>query len=160
MVHVRRAQARDADIIARLSAAAAEEAGELSGLLDAEHVRAHAFGQAALFEAWLAEPERRARPVGLALITKGYDVRRAVATVVLAELYIDPAHRRGGAARILLSNVAKRAIELGARELSITTGVGNDIARKFFAAVGAQERQALAYMMRADVMEWLAAEAR
>ncbi len=157
---IRRAHARDAESIARLSAAAAQEAGEVSGLLDADHVRAHAFGQHPLFEPWVGETAPGQRAAALAIITKGYDVRRAVATVVLAELYVTPEHRRSGLARIMLSHIARRARELGARELTITTGVGNSVARQFFAAVGTQESQALTYLMHIDVMEWLAAEAR
>ena len=157
---IRRATIRDADAIARLSAAAAAEAREIAGLLDADHVRAHAFGPKPLFEPWVGETPADRKPAALAIITKGYDVRRAIATVVLAELYVTPEERRGGLARLLLAHIASRAKELGARELVITTGVGNATARQFFAAVGTQEGQAVTYVMNADAMEWLAAEAR
>jgi hypothetical protein len=47
---------------------------------------------------------------------------------------------------------------LGARELAITTGVENEVAQRFFAAIGAHPRQAAVFMMSADGIEWLAAE--
>ena len=83
---------------------------------------------------------------------------RACPTIVLCELYVAPAQRRSGLARKMMSSVARRARDLGARELSITTGVENAVAQKFFAAVGAKPRQNASFMMSADGIEWLAAE--
>ena len=57
-----------------------------------------------------------------------------------------------------MSTVARRARDLGARELTITTGVDNEVAQRFFAAIGAHPRQAAVFMMSADGIEWLAAE--
>jgi GNAT superfamily N-acetyltransferase len=160
VVEVRRAQPRDCEAIARMSGEAVREAGALSTTLETELVRKHAFGPQALFEVFLAEERRGGPLVGHAIITKGFDTRRAVATVVLCELYVRPGSRRGGVARAIMAGVAKRAAELGARDLTITTGVENATARKFFAAIGAKEMQALVFRMNADGIEWLAAEAR
>ncbi len=157
MVQIRRATARDADAIAKLAAAAASEEGAAS-VLDAERVRAHAFGQNSLFEAWVAQ-ERHNTPIhSHALITKSYDVRRAAPNLVLCELYVAPDQRRSGVARLLMSAIARRARDLGARELTITTGVENAVAQRFFAAVGAKPQQAAVFLMSADGIEWLAAE--
>jgi GNAT superfamily N-acetyltransferase len=156
-VHIRRAVPRDADAIAKLAAEAAAEEGGVSGL-DVDRIKAHAFGSAALFEAWVAEPDGRAPLCAHAVITKSYDMRRACPTVVLTELYVAPAHRRGGLARHMMSAVARRARVLGARELMITTGVENEVAQRFFAAVGAQRREAAVFLMSADGIAWLAAE--
>ena len=52
--------ARDAEAIARLAAAAAAEEGAVAGL-DAERIRAHGFGQNALFEVWVAQQKNSAR---------------------------------------------------------------------------------------------------
>jgi GNAT superfamily N-acetyltransferase len=156
-VQIRRAVQRDSEAIARLASAAATEEGAVSSL-DLDRVRAHAFGQNALFEAWLAQ-ERPTAPIqGQAIISKSYDFRRAAPNVVLCELYVVPDARRGGLARKLMSSVARRARDLGARELAITTGVENEVAQRFFAAVGAQRRDAAVFMMSADGIEWLAAE--
>lgn len=156
-IQIRRAVPRDADAIAKLAADAAAEEGAASGL-ESERIKAHAFGANALFEAWVAHEKNGTPIVAHAIITKSYDMRRAAPTVVLCELYVAPSHRRGGLARTLMSAVARRARDLGARELTITTGVENEVAQKFFAAVGARPRQAAVFMMSADGIEWLAAE--
>ncbi|MEZ5995060.1 MAG: GNAT family N-acetyltransferase [Hyphomonadaceae bacterium] len=156
-LHIRRAVPRDADAIAKLAAEAAREEG-VASVLEADRIRAHAFGSAALFEAWVAQERPNSPIIAHAVITKSYDVRRACPTVVLSELYVAPEHRRGGLARKLMSAVARRARDLGARELTITTGVENEVAQRFFAAVGAHPRQAAVFMMSADGIEWLAAE--
>lgn len=157
MVHIRRAVQRDAETIAKMAADAAAEEGGVSAL-DVDRVKAHAFGGNGLFEAWVAQERPNAALIGQAVITKSYDFRRASPTVVLCELYVAPSHRRTGLARKLMSCVAKRARDLGARELSITTGVENAVAQKFFAAVGARPRQDATFLMSADGIEWLAAE--
>lgn len=156
-MHIRRAVQRDAEAIARLAAAAAAEEGAVSAL-DSDRIRAHAFGQSALFEAWLAQERPNAPILGQAVITKSYDFRRACPSVVLCELYVVPERRRSGLARRLMSCVARRARDLGARELAITTGVENEVAQRFFAAVGAHRRDAAMFLMSADGIEWLAAE--
>lgn len=156
-MQIRRAVQKDADAIARLAAAAAAEEGGQSSL-DLDRVRAHAFGQQPLFEAWLAQERHNAPIMGQAVISKSYDFRRAAPNIVLCELYVVPEARRSGLARKLMSCVAKRARDLGAREMAITTGVENGVAQRFFAAIGAQRRDAAVFMMSADGIEWLAAE--
>jgi GNAT superfamily N-acetyltransferase len=155
--HIRRAVPRDAEAIARLASNAAVEEGVQSGL-DQDRIKAHAFGPGALFEAWVAQEKPNQPIVGHAVITKSYDMRRACPAIVLCELYVVPEQRRSGLARKLMSAVARRARDLGARELAITTGVDNEVAQRFFAAVGAHPRQAATFMMSADGIEWLAAE--
>lgn len=156
-ITIRRAVPRDADAIAKLAAQAASEDGGASNL-ESDRIKAHAFGPNALFEAWVAQERSNAPIVAHAIITKSYDVRRASPNVVLCELFVAPEHRRGGLARKLMSAVARRARDLGARELAITTGVENDVAQKFFSAVGAKRRDAAVFMMSGDGIEWLAAE--
>lgn len=156
-ITIRRAVPRDADAIAKLAAQAASEDGGASNL-EPDRIKAHAFGPNALFEAWVAQERSNAPIVAHAIITKSYDVRRASPNVVLCELFVAPEHRRGGLARKLMSAVARRARDLGARELAITTGVENDVAQKFFSAVGAKRRDAAVFMMSGDGIEWLAAE--
>lgn len=154
---IRRAVPRDAEAIARMAGAAAAEEGGISGL-DTDRIKSHAFGSNALFEAWVAQERQNTPVIAHAIITKSYDVRRASPNIVLCELYVAPEHRRGGLARKMMSAVAHRARELGARELAITTGVENEVAQRFFAAIGANRREAAVFMMSADGIEWLAAE--
>lgn len=156
-MQIRRAVPRDADAIAKLASQAAADENVASGL-DADRIKSHGFGGSALFEAWVAEPEKRGPICAHALITKSYDVRRACPTVVLVELFVAPEHRRTGLARKMMSVIARRARDLGARELMITTGVDDGVAQRFFAAVGAQRRDAAVFLMSADGIDWLAAE--
>ena len=156
-MHIRRAVQRDADAIARLSASAAAEEGAISAL-DSERIRLNAFGANAILEAWVAQERPNTPLVAHAIITKSYDVRRGCPSIVLCELYVAPDYRRTGLARAMMSEVARRARQLGARELAITTGVDNEVAQRFFAAIGANPEQAAVFMMSADGIEWLAAE--
>ncbi|WP_395644513.1 GNAT family N-acetyltransferase [Terricaulis sp.] len=156
-MQIRRAVQRDADSMVRMAAEAAAEEGGQSAL-EVDRIKAHAFGGNALFEAWVAQERPNGPLVAQAVITKSYDFRRACPTIVLCELYVAPQHRRSGLARKMMSSVARRARDLGARELSITTGVENAVAQKFFAAVGAKPKQNASFMMSADGIEWLAAE--
>ncbi len=153
---IRRAVPRDAEAVSKLAAQAASEEGAVSSL-EADRIKAHAFGSNALFEILVAQAGGGPL-VAHAIITKSYDVRRAAPNVVLCELYVVADYRRSGLARKMMSAVARRARDLGARELAITTGVENDVAQKFFSAVGANRRDAAVFMMSADGIEWLAAE--
>jgi len=154
---IRRATARDSEAVAKLAAAQAAEEGGFSGL-ETERVKAHGFGANALFEAWVAQADRNGPVVAHAIATKGYDVRRACPTFVLCALFVAQSHRRGGLARQMISAVARRARDIGARELLITTGVDDETAQRFFAAIGARRREAAVFMLSADGIEWLAVE--
>jgi GNAT superfamily N-acetyltransferase len=156
MVQVRRAGSRDAETIARLVSANARETGAPS-VLDVDRVRAHAFSFNPLIECFLAEV-RRGEPAGHAVVCRSYDIRRAAPRLIVADLYVVPEQRRHGVARLLISAVARRANEVGAREIAITTGVEDATARRFFSAIGAHESQAAVFVMSGDGVEWLAAE--
>lgn len=160
MADVRKMAQRDVEAVARLCAAAAKETGERFCALDADLIRQHALSSHPLFEAYVAEASVGGKTtlVGHAIVTTGYDVRNAVATLVLAQLYVVPDVRRDGLARELLAAVSGRALELGARELMISTGIDNAVARRFFASVGAVEQAMSVYVMDTDGIEWLAKE--
>jgi GNAT superfamily N-acetyltransferase len=162
MADIRRLAQRDVEAVARLCVASSRESGERFCALDADVIRQHAFAAHPLFECFVAEvmQQNGKSPtiVGHAIATRGYDTKNAVATLVLAQLYVTPEVRRDGVARELLAAVSGRAIELGARELMITTGVENAVARRFFASVGAVEQTMSVYVMDSDEVEWLAKE--
>ena len=111
MVEIRRAGQRDCDVIAKLAAEAGAEEGVPSAL-EADRIRAHAFGPNSLFEAWIAEERPGKNPVAHAIITKSYDVRRAIPTIILSQLYVRPEQRRDGVARLLMSAIARHAVDL------------------------------------------------
>lgn len=153
----RRATANDAETVCRFVAqAAAEEQAPNNFTLDM--FRRDAVGPHARIEIWLAE-DARGRVCGQAIILRGYDLARASPTMILLHLFVMPEHRRDGLARILISEIAMRAKETGVREITITTGVENAVARRFFEAIGAREDRLARYMINADGIEWLAAEA-
>src|SRR5262249_27539333 len=132
------------------------EEGNAPGL-DVERIRVHAFGNQAVFEAWVAEENRQIS--AHALITKGFDTRRGLPIIVLCELYVLPECRRGGLAGRMMAAIARRARDYGARDLTITTGVNNAVAQRFFAAIGADRQEAAVFQMSADGIQWLATEA-
>jgi GNAT superfamily N-acetyltransferase len=157
-VRVRKATVRDCDAIAKMSAASSADEGVPQSSLTADLVRAHGFGPTPLFDAFVAEGARGL--VGHAITYKGYDTRFACPTMVLAELYVAPEHRRGGVARVFIAAIAKRAREIGCRRIRITTGLDNAVAHSFYSAIGAQEERSKAFVLTADAIEWLAAETR
>lgn len=158
MFRFRRGAAADADIVSRFTALAFQEEGTQMVGLHPDVFRRDACGKSPLIEVWIAE-DTAGTASGVAVASKGYDIHRGLPTVVLLNLYVLQDYRRTGLARMLLAQVAARAMDLGAKELTITTGVGNEIARRFFAAVGAQEDRLARYLMEADEIEWLAQEA-
>ena len=155
-IRVRRATVRDSDAIARMSGEASRDEGVPPSSLDADLVRAHGFGQTPLFDAFVAEGPKGI--VGHAITHKGYDVRYACPTMIVAELYVVPDARRAGVARHLISALARRAREIGCRRMSITTGLENAVAHRFYAAIGAKEEGTKHFLLASDAIEWLAAE--
>lgn len=154
---IRRATANDAETSARFASAAAAEEGGVSAF-SADLFRRDATGANPLLEVWFVEDG--ARPCGQAIACRGYDLHHGMAKMELLHLYVTPEHRRDGLARMLIAEVASRAMDLGVRELTITTGVDNAVARRFFAAIGAREDRLARYLIEPDGIEWLAAEAQ
>lgn len=159
MFRIRRATANDADTVCRLIADAAREEGGPPSAMSPELFRRDAAGSAPALEVWLAE-NAAGRACGQAMICRGYDLQHAMPTMELLHLFVREDVRRDGLARMLIAEVANRAMDLGVRELTITTGVDNAVARRFFAAIGAREDRLARYLIEPDGIEWLAAEAQ
>lgn len=155
-LRVRKAAPRDLQCLARMLGAARREDGVEPWALELDQLRVHAFGTGAKFESWIAAIA--GRPVGCAAAHRGYDMRLARPTLVLTALYVEEAERGGGVARHLLAAAAARALQIGAREISITAGLGNAAGRKFLQGLGAEEQRIAAYMLGFDHLEWLAQE--
>jgi GNAT superfamily N-acetyltransferase len=137
-------------------AEASREDGRPPPALDADLIRAHGFGAAAQFECWIAETD--GQPSACAIAVKGYDIDVGCSTLVVSALYVAALARRDGLARQMLAEISKRAMDIGARELVITTGVENSVARRFFSSVGAQEQTHKTFLLGRDHIEWLAEE--
>ncbi|KAF0187275.1 MAG: putative acetyltransferase protein [Alphaproteobacteria bacterium] len=159
MFRIRRALPSDADVACRFTMAAAQEDGSAPSSFSPDLFRRDATGANSALEIWIAE-DMASRPCGQAIACRGYDLHHAMPTMELLHLYVLPEHRRDGLARMLIAEVANRAMDLGARELTITTGVDNAVARRFFAAIGAREDRLARYLIEPDGIEWLAAEAQ
>lgn len=155
--NTRRATAGDAETVCRFVALAAAEDGAPNNFT-LDMYRRDALGAHAKIDIWLVEDSRR-KVCGQAIVQRGYDLVRAAPTMILLHLFVTPECRRDGLARVLIAEVAVRAKETGVKEVSITTGVGNAVARRFFEAIGAQEDRLARYLIAADGIEWLAAEA-
>jgi len=158
-IRIRRANANDADTVCRFVAEAAGEEALPPPAMSADLFRRDALGAAAPLEVWIAE-DIAGHGCGQAIACRGYDLQHAMPTMELLHLYVRPEHRRDGLARMLIAEVANRAMDLGVRELTITTGVDNAVARRFFAAIGAREDRLARYLIEPDGIEWLAAEAQ
>jgi GNAT superfamily N-acetyltransferase len=156
---IRRAVANDAEVACRFAAAAAQEDGGAPTAFSPDIFRRDAVGPSAPLEIWIAD-DSAGRACGQAIACRGYDLQHAMPTMELLHLYVTLEHRRDGLARMLIAEVANRAMDLGARELTITTGIHNAVARRFFAAIGAREDRLARYLIEPDGIEWLAAEAQ
>ncbi|MBL8560258.1 MAG: GNAT family N-acetyltransferase [Hyphomonadaceae bacterium] len=159
MFKIRRAVSGDAETVCRFVARAADEEGAPAPGLSPDLFRRDAIGASAPLEVWVAD-DLTGRACGQAIACRGYDLQHAMATMELLHLFVQPERRRDGLARMLIAEVANRAMDLGVRELTITTGVDNAVARRFFAAIGAREDRLARYLIEPDGIEWLAAEAR
>jgi GNAT superfamily N-acetyltransferase len=155
MLKIRRAGSHESELVCRFAAAAAFE-DQRAATLTPEIYRRDGVGSSAVFETWILE--EGGKPRGQAVVHKGYDFEHSLPTLVLVHLYVEPGSRRGGIARTLISHVASRARDVGAREVIITTGIDNAIARRFFEAVGARETDVAQYRIGQDAIGWLAEE--
>ncbi len=152
---VRKANVRDIDTLSKQAREAAREDGTAYGFTP-ETIRAHAFGQAPIVEVMVAE--RAGAIVGHTVCHRSYDIAAGQPNMILASLYVAPEARRGGLARLLISAVSARARETGCRRVHITTGIANEVAHRFYSAIGAKEEKNSAFVLAADAIEWLASE--
>lgn len=155
-LYVRRAVIRDAEAIARQNRDAAREDGHASSGFAIEQIRMHAFGPSPVIEILVAEDQGQL--IAHSITYRGYDMRAGQTNLVVAALYVAPEGRRKGVARIMMSAIARRARERGCRRIHITTGQSNEVAHRFYAAIGAKEEQQASFILAADAIEWLAAE--
>ena len=111
---VRPASAQDAGVIFSFVAGLIED--HLPGQApwtSAERIREDGFGPDPLFEVLIAE--RDAKPVGFVSFFRGYTGWRGKPMGIVHALYVRPEERRTGAARELMANVARIALERGFR---------------------------------------------
>ncbi|MFC7334232.1 GNAT family N-acetyltransferase [Rhodocista pekingensis] len=97
--------------------------------------RRQGFGPARLFESLLAELD--GRPVGIALLTRGYDSQSARAGLVVEDLYVEPSSRRRGVARALVAAAARLARAGGGAWVAWHVRRQNLRAQLFYRSLGA-----------------------
>jgi GNAT superfamily N-acetyltransferase len=95
------------------------------------------FGEPPSAEALIAE--RASEPVGYALYFRTFSSWLAIQGIWLEDLYVRPAHRKGGAGRALLAAVAARLQEGGGERLEWAALDWNELALGFYRGIGARE---------------------
>ena len=136
MVTIRPAAPDDAPVIVAMShAVAAHEGAPIPGFTEPQFL-AHGFGEAALFECFVAE--REGDVVGHVTFTRSFDFQEGCPSLWLADLYVVPGARKVGVGRALLSTVARRAQELEARLIQWMVAPKNPEAAGFYVAIGAK----------------------
>jgi GNAT superfamily N-acetyltransferase len=95
------------------------------------------FGDPPSAEALIAE--RGSEPVGYALYFRTFSSWLAIQGIWLEDLYVRPAHRKGGAGKALLAAVAGRLREGGGERLEWAALDWNELALGFYRGIGARE---------------------
>jgi GNAT superfamily N-acetyltransferase len=134
-VTVRPAEPDDASAILSLLSQLARFEQAPDGIrLTEEAIQNDAFGDHPRFEVLLAET--RGRPCGLLIFYQAYSSWAAAPTLMVHDLFIEPAHRRTGAGRTLLAVAARLAEERGCCRMDVNVLAWNDVARGFYASLG------------------------
>ena len=94
------------------------------------------FGADPSAEAVIAELDEE--PVGFALFFRTFSTWLCRPGLYLEDLFVRPAHRRGGIGRALLTHVARIAVERGYGRLDWSALTWNTPALDFYAALGAE----------------------
>jgi GNAT superfamily N-acetyltransferase len=101
-----------------------------------DQIRQNGFGSDPLFEALIAE--RHGQPVGFASFFRGYAGWRGKPMGIVHALYVIPDHRRSGAARALMSGVARIAMERGWARIELFVEEGRPAIR-FYESIGMRD---------------------
>jgi GNAT superfamily N-acetyltransferase len=101
-----------------------------------DQIRQNGFGSDPLFEALIAERHRQ--PVGFASFFRGYAGWRGKPMGIVHALYVIPDHRRSGAARALMSGVARIAMERGWARIELFVEEGRPAIR-FYESIGMRD---------------------
>jgi GNAT superfamily N-acetyltransferase len=94
------------------------------------------FGERPAAEAVIAQ--QGTEVAGYALFYPTFSTFLAIQGVWLEDLYVRPAHRRGGVGRALLATVAARVRERGGERLEWSALRWNELALGFYRGIGAQ----------------------
>jgi GNAT superfamily N-acetyltransferase len=116
------------------------------------------FGERPAAEALIAE--HRGEVAGYALFFRTFSTFLAIQGVWLEDLFVRPAHRRGGVGRALIAAVAARAAEGGGKRLEWSALRWNELALGFYRGIGAQTMDEwITHRLVGDALGKLAADA-
>lgn len=147
---VRPASASDAGAVAALYAEFADYLRSLDGgdeyYFDERAFLRDGFGPDPAFHGIVAEVD--AEIAGYLLWHKGYDSDLARRILRVADLYVRPALRRAGIGRALMDEATRICREYGGVELVWEVFAPNELARRFYAGIGARHVDDLLIMRR------------
>jgi ribosomal protein S18 acetylase RimI-like enzyme len=154
-IRVREALPADAGTIVSLARALTLEEGYPAPALQAEDVRAEAFGARPRFRVLIAE--RDGVVVGYALFFPAYDTDNAERGLYLQDLYVVPEARRRGAGRALMAAVARACAADGGRYVFWNARPENHAGLAFYRAIGARREPTVTLSLQPDALQRLAA---
>lgn len=138
-LRVRPAQREDAPALySMMQALARHEESSAALRIDLPAVQRDGFGESPRFHALLAEVD--GRPVGYVSYTIAYSIWATTTIVAIDDLYVEPAHRRGGAGRRLMEEVRAICIRDGHGFVRWTVELDNPRAIAFYERLGARLR--------------------
>jgi GNAT superfamily N-acetyltransferase len=136
-VQIRPAQPADVELIFSLIVELAEYERAAEQVVGTPEMLAESlFGSDPVAEALIAEADRQ--PVGFALFYRTFSTWECQVGIWLEDLYVRPAHRRGGVGRALLEQVAAIAVQRGCARLEWAALDWNTSALDFYAGLGAR----------------------
>jgi GNAT superfamily N-acetyltransferase len=134
---IRKAIASDVPAIHRLICALAEYERAPEAVINTPaQLLETGFGPQPWYEAWVAEVETVARPVGFALVYRAYSTWRG-RVLYLEDLYIEPEYRRLGLGEALFNTALAYARELKVGRFAWQVLEWNTPAIKFYEKMGA-----------------------
>ncbi|WP_429932318.1 N-acetyltransferase family protein [Agrobacterium vitis] len=154
---IRKARPEDVPVILRfITDLAIFEKAEHEVKATVESLHESLFGEGAV--AFAAILEQQATPVGHAIWFYNYSTWQARTGLYLEDLYIDPAHRGGGAGRAMLRYLAKLAVDTGCGRFEWSVLDWNEPAIRVYDAIGAEpQTEWIRYRLSGDKLAEFAA---
>ncbi|MUO81589.1 GNAT family N-acetyltransferase [Agrobacterium vitis] len=154
---IRKARPEDVPVILRfITDLAIFEKAEHEVKATVESLHESLFGEGAV--AFAAILEQQATPVGHAIWFYNYSTWQARKGLYLEDLYIDPAHRGGGAGRAMLRYLAKLAVDTGCGRFEWSVLDWNEPAIRVYDSVGAEpQTEWIRYRLSGDKLAEFAA---
>lgn len=148
-VEIRPALASDAETLAALAEKFHRAHNDPTGFLTADAIRRDGFGDDPEFQVMVADAGTGGLR-GYALFYDAYEPSYAARGVYMADLYVQPAARRGGLGRRLIAAVAADARSRGRRYIWWVAQAVNAEAHVFYRTLASVELSTFAYAVIED----------